>query len=104
MDTSELLVGEGLVGVPEACKSSGVGRSFLYQLMDRGELKYVKLGKRRLIPRVELRRLLAESIISGQPSAGRPQRRIPACLDGSPLTLRAGWGQPQRRIADETCC
>jgi excisionase family DNA binding protein len=52
------------VDVPEAGRFTGLGRTFLYQLMDRGALKYVKLGKRRLIPRAELRRLLAEAIVA----------------------------------------
>jgi excisionase family DNA binding protein len=64
MGTNESLIDEGMMGVPEAGKFTGLGRTFLYQLMDRGELKYAKLGKRRLIPRAELRRLLTEAIVA----------------------------------------
>jgi excisionase family DNA binding protein len=62
MSSTEQLVEDGAVGVTEASKFTGLGRTFLYGLMDAGRLKYVKLGKRRLIPRAELRRLLAESV------------------------------------------
>jgi excisionase family DNA binding protein len=62
MSSTEQLVEDGAVGVAEASKFTGLGRTFLYSLMDAGRLKYVKLGKRRLIPRAELRRLLAESV------------------------------------------
>jgi excisionase family DNA binding protein len=62
MSSTEQLVEDGAVHVTEASKFTGLGRTFLYSLMDAGRLKYVKLGKRRLIPRAELRRLLAESV------------------------------------------
>jgi excisionase family DNA binding protein len=53
MHDSEQMVEEGAVDVTQACAFTGVGRSFLYGLMDSGRLSYVKLGKRRLIPRAE---------------------------------------------------
>jgi excisionase family DNA binding protein len=65
MSSTEQLVEDGAVDVTEASKFTGLGRTFLYSLMDAGRLKYVKLGKRRLIPRAELRRLLAESVVPG---------------------------------------
>jgi excisionase family DNA binding protein len=58
----ELLAG-GAVGIPEASTFSGLGRTFLYSLMERGQLRYVKAGKRRLIPRIELTRMLAERLV-----------------------------------------
>jgi excisionase family DNA binding protein len=63
MDGREQMVEEGAVTVAHACRFAGVGRTFLYGLMDAGRLRYVKLGKRRLIPRAELRRLLAEGVV-----------------------------------------
>jgi excisionase family DNA binding protein len=38
------------VRVNEFCELYGVSRSFAYELMDRGKLRTIKLGKRRLIP------------------------------------------------------
>lgn len=40
-----------LVPIPESCVASGLSRSFLYEAMASGELRYVKVGRRRLIPR-----------------------------------------------------
>ena len=59
----EELTSEGAVPVNEACRLTGLGRTFLYQLMDGGELRYAKLGKRRLIPRREISRLLAAHLV-----------------------------------------
>jgi len=64
------VVRDGAVDVPEACRFTGLGRSFLYQLMESGALLYVKRGKRRLIPRSELIRLLAEGLCGGGCTTG----------------------------------
>jgi excisionase family DNA binding protein len=72
MANSERIVDDGAVDVTEACRFTGIGRSFLYGLMDAGQLNYVKLGKRRLIPRAELKRLLAESLKAGRHEAAAP--------------------------------
>ncbi len=61
---AERLVGDGTMDVPAACQFTGLGRTFLYQKMDKGELRYTKVGKRRLIPKAELVRLLAEGLIT----------------------------------------
>lgn len=45
--------------VDEAAEVSGHSRSRLYQLMREGRLRYVQNGRRRVIPRSELERLLA---------------------------------------------
>jgi excisionase family DNA binding protein len=64
------LVGDGALGVPAACAFLSIGRSLAYAMMERGELRYVKLGKRRVIPRNELRRILAEGLSDGQAHVG----------------------------------
>lgn len=46
--------------IPTACRRLGVGRTMLYELIKRGELRAVKIGGRRLIPESELKRLLSE--------------------------------------------
>lgn len=53
------LARDGAAQVPEACRFLGIGRTRLYDLMGDGSLKYTKIGARRVIPRVELRRYLA---------------------------------------------
>ena len=39
----------------------GLARSTLYSLHRRGELRFVKLGRRTLVPADEIRRLIGES-------------------------------------------
>lgn len=60
---SEKVVQQGAFGVPEASKFSGLGRTYLYSLMGRGELRFIKTGRRRLIPRAELCRLLGDRLV-----------------------------------------
>lgn len=48
-----------LVDLKEACRILSVGKSTLYGLIADKQLRSVKLGKRRLIPVAEVRRLAA---------------------------------------------
>ncbi len=48
-------------GIDEAAAALGVSRRHVYDLIARGELRSVKAGRRRLIPRTELERLLEDS-------------------------------------------
>jgi excisionase family DNA binding protein len=41
---------DGLARVREACAFLAVSRATVYSLMDKGELKFVKIGKARRIP------------------------------------------------------
>ena len=43
----------------EAARSISLSRRTLYQLIDAGMLRTVKLGRRRLVPREELERLVS---------------------------------------------
>jgi excisionase family DNA binding protein len=45
--------------LPTAVRRTGLSRTTLYRLMDSGELRFVKIGARRLIPEDALRDLLA---------------------------------------------
>jgi excisionase family DNA binding protein len=60
----ERLVSDGAMDVPAACRFSGLGKTFLYARMDAGDLKYLKTGRRRLIPKAELVRYLATSMVA----------------------------------------
>ena len=69
MDTSpreRRLVADGAVGIAEACRFTGLGRTTLYAMMERGELSYVKVPgtRRRLVPRSELTRILATGLVA----------------------------------------
>jgi excisionase family DNA binding protein len=48
------------VRVEEAARLLGVGRSTVYDLIRSGRLRSVKIGRRRLIPRDALDRLLVD--------------------------------------------
>ena len=43
------------VDIPEACRLTGIGRSKIYDLLGKGEIVSVKIGKRRLILVADLR-------------------------------------------------
>ena len=58
-----------LLTVPEAALRLGVGRSFLYELVMRGEIDSMKLGRSRRIPVVALERFVSERL--EQESAAR---------------------------------
>ncbi len=64
------LVGEGLLRVGEASRLLGLARSTLYQLMGRGELPYVKIGRARRIPRRAVLTLAARSLVGGSRRPG----------------------------------
>jgi excisionase family DNA binding protein len=44
--------------VPEAAKMLGISRNYAYELVRTGQLPYVKFGKRLLIPRIQLEKML----------------------------------------------
>jgi len=54
----------GLLRVPAAAAFLGVSRSKVYLMMDSGELRYVKFGKCRRIPRAELLILIERNMVS----------------------------------------
>jgi excisionase family DNA binding protein len=57
------LVADGAVSVTEAVRITGLSRSFLYKLMEGGQLEYMKIGKARRIPRRALLDLMARSLV-----------------------------------------
>lgn len=59
------LVRDGAVSVSEAQAITGLGRTFLYGAMQRGELPYVKIGSARRIPRRALEQWLADHLMVG---------------------------------------
>lgn len=46
--------------VAEACRSIGIGRSKLYELIQQGRVETRKIGKRTLIPAASLHALIAD--------------------------------------------
>lgn len=66
------VVAEGALRIKDAVEWSGVGRSQLYAAMARGELPFVKVGKRRLIPKSALRNFLAVRVEGWLGDGGGP--------------------------------
>jgi excisionase family DNA binding protein len=58
-----------LVGIPEAARLIGLGRSKLYQILNDGEISLIKLGGRSLISVDELRSYVADKLAK---AAARP--------------------------------
>jgi excisionase family DNA binding protein len=58
------LVDEGLATVSEAGRFLGISRAKLYQMMDRGQLTYCKLGRNRRVPWRAVKTLAAESLVA----------------------------------------
>lgn len=57
------LLGEGLVTVKDAGRFLGLSVGPVYNLMARGDLAYVKLGRSRRIPRRALVELTAKNLV-----------------------------------------
>ena len=68
--TAEEMLRDGLLGIEEARRFSGLGRTALYQAMARGALVYTKVGARRLIPRRCLVEYLARGLTQQQDGRG----------------------------------
>lgn len=67
LKTKEDLAADGMLGIKDAVKFSGLSKTMLYRYMDRGELPYSKMGpgSRRLIPKRALVTLMAEHMVIG---------------------------------------
>ena len=57
------LVKRGMLRLSEAGDFLGISRSALYQLMERGELPYTKIGTSRRIPKQALMELAASGLV-----------------------------------------
>lgn len=56
---------EGVVGVPTAVRETGLTRRALYDAIAAGHLPHVRVGRRKLIPRVALRVWMAARVRHG---------------------------------------
>lgn len=54
--------------IPDACRRIGIGRTKLYQLLEAGEIRAIKIGKKTLIPDSELQRLVSDLIARTGPA------------------------------------
>jgi excisionase family DNA binding protein len=63
--SSAELIADGFMKVPEAAAFLGLGRSTLYEMMDRGELVYARFGTARRIPRRAVVELASANLCGG---------------------------------------
>lgn len=61
MSATELM-SDGALGIEDAQRFCGLGRTVLYALMTEGKLPYTKVGARRLIPKRALVALLSRNV------------------------------------------
>ena len=66
IDSATELVSQGRLSVAESVKFTGLSRAELYVRMSRGEVKYCKEGKRRLIPKLALIKMMAASVVASE--------------------------------------
>jgi excisionase family DNA binding protein len=66
------LLADGLVDVKEAAEFLSVSRTTIYALMETGQLRYVKIGKARRIPRRAMIELAAANLRGGWADASGP--------------------------------
>jgi excisionase family DNA binding protein len=59
------LLAEGLVSIREAARFLGVGKTSIYKAMNAGTLVWVKIGKRRVIPKAALVAFAARNLRGG---------------------------------------
>lgn len=73
MDNNSLkLVESGLARIDEGCRFLGISRAKLYEIMERGELSYVKIGRSRRLPRQALKEFAAQRLVGGADAKGLP--------------------------------
>ena len=80
------LLRDGLIRVCDAAEFLGLARSTLYQLMERGELPYAKIGRARRIPRRAVVALAARSLVGRASGSAMP-------FECSPEPGLAGFGR-----------
>ncbi len=64
-DRDAALVEDGLMTVAEAARFLRLSRSTLYAIMDRGELRFAKIGRSRRIPKRAVVELAARDLRGG---------------------------------------
>jgi excisionase family DNA binding protein len=64
-DRARELLADGAIGIEQAVEFTGLSRAELYRRMDAGSLRFVKVGRRRLIPKRAAVQMLAAGLRGG---------------------------------------
>jgi excisionase family DNA binding protein len=64
-DYARTILEDGLLSVKGACAFLGTGKTFVYQAMADGEIAYVVLGRKRLLPKRALIEYAARNLKGG---------------------------------------
>jgi excisionase family DNA binding protein len=67
--TATEMIEDGAFAIPEAQRFSTLSRATLYNLMESGELPYLKIGRRRAIPRRALLELMSRGLVDRRSAA-----------------------------------
>ena len=59
----EQIMSEGCISVADAVRYAGISRTALYAAMGDGEIPYVKVGSRRLVPKQALEAFLMRRLV-----------------------------------------
>ena len=62
--------------VSEVADRLRIGKTFVYDMMERGELPYVKLGRRRLVDARDVEALISRNKIGSRPGLEMAAARI----------------------------
>jgi excisionase family DNA binding protein len=62
LDHKQGAVPKVLLTIPEAAEAMSLGRSFLYELVMRGEIASIKVGRKRRIPTTALHEYVARQL------------------------------------------
>lgn len=65
MTEADILVSSGLSTIKEAARFLNLSRAMIYKLMETGQLRYVKIGRSRRIPKLAVVNLAKDSLIGG---------------------------------------
>jgi excisionase family DNA binding protein len=57
------MIEDGAFAIPEAQRFSTLSRATIYNLMESGELPYIKMGRRRAIPRRALIEMMSRGLV-----------------------------------------
>ena len=95
-----------VVNVSELAAILGIGKNQAYEFVNSGQIRSVRVGRRRLIPRKELDRLLMKESLtlkepSTSPESSKPLEPSIPLVNGKSLRVRRGGARLSQEQFDE---